>query len=124
MTDETPIPRTPKNDNEYYHGATRNDPDPVTVELQPRPRPQSNTIHADKFKCFRLVVALSSWFPNHHDSSRIITVLLQLKPVHHDSTTVLLRIMPMYPDLTNRDESYLCHGTQLLMCNWGLSNHS
>ena len=102
MTDETRLTRTPKNDDEYYHGATRNDPDPPTVELRPRPPPQSNTIHPDKFKRFKLVVALSFRFPNHHDSSRIIMVLLRLTPVHHDSATVLLRIMPMYPDLTNR----------------------
>ena len=35
-------------------------------------------------------------------TSRIITVLLRPTPVHHDGATVLLRIMPMYPDLTNR----------------------
>ena len=35
-------PRTPTNDHEYYHGTTRNDPDPATVELRFRPRPQSN----------------------------------------------------------------------------------
>ena len=26
-------PQTPTNDQEYYHGTTRNDPDPATVEL-------------------------------------------------------------------------------------------
>ena len=51
--------RTPTNDHEYYHGTTRNDPDPATVELRFRPRPQPNTIHPDEFKRFKLVVALS-----------------------------------------------------------------
>ena len=37
--------RTPTNDQEYYHGTTRNDPDPTRVELRFRPRPQSNMIH-------------------------------------------------------------------------------
>ena len=50
MTDDTE-PRTPKNDDEYYHDATRNDPDPATVELRPRPRPQSNTIHPTSLNC-------------------------------------------------------------------------
>ena len=94
-----------KNDDEYYHGATTNDPDPATVALRSRPRPHSNTIHHDKFKGFKLVVALSRRFPYHHDSSRIITVLLRLRSVHHDGATVLLRIMLMYLDLTNRGES-------------------
>ena len=93
---------TPKNDDEYYHGATRNDPNPATVELRSRPRPQSNTIHPDKFKRFKLVVALSSMFLNHHDSSRITTVQLRFTRVHHDGSTALLRIIPMHPDLTNR----------------------
>ena len=78
------LSRTPKNDDEYYHGATRNDHDPATVELRSRPRSQSNMIYPDKFK---LVVALSSRFPNHHDSSRTITVLLQLTPVHNKGAT-------------------------------------
>ena len=82
-----------------------NDPDPATVELRLRPRPQSNTIHPDEFKRFKLVVALSSRFPNHQDSSRITTVLLRFTPVHHDGATALLRIMPMHPDLTNRGKS-------------------
>ena len=81
-------------------GIVKTDPDLATVELRPRPRPQSSTIHPDKFKRFKLVVALSSRFPNHHDSSRIITVLLRLMRVHHDGATVLLRIMPMYDDLS------------------------
>ena len=42
-------PRTPTNDHEYYHDTTRNDPDPATVELRHRPRPQSSTIHPDEF---------------------------------------------------------------------------
>ena len=55
----------------------RNDPDPVTVELRFRPSPQSNTIHPDKFKRFKLVVALSldpeslGFFTNHHGTTRI-----------------------------------------------------
>ena len=71
-----------------------------------RPRPQSNTIHPDEFKQFKLVVALSSRLPNHQDSSRITTVLLRFKPVHHDGATALLRIKPMHPDSAvaqNRD---------------------
>ena len=43
-------PRTPTNDHEYYQDTTRNDPDPATVELRLRPRPQSSTIHPDEFK--------------------------------------------------------------------------
>ena len=74
-------PRTPTNDHEYDHDTTRNDPDPATVELRLRPRPQSNTIHPDEFKRFKLVVALSWRFPNHQDSSRITTVLLGLAPM-------------------------------------------
>ena len=69
------------------------------------PSPHSNTINPDKFKQFKLVVALSSSFPNQHDSSRIITVLLQFMPVHHDGAMVLVRFMPMLPDLTNWGES-------------------
>ena len=57
-------PRTPTNDYEYYHDTTRNDSDPATVELRLRPRTQSNTIHPDEFKRFKLVVALSWRFPN------------------------------------------------------------
>ena len=76
-------PRTPTNDHEYYHGATRNDPDPATVELRFRPRPQSNTIHPDEFKRFKLVVALSWRLPNHQESSRTTT----------DLSTVLLRLI-------------------------------
>ena len=74
---------TTKSD-EYFHGATRNDPDPATVELRFRPRPQSNTFHPDKFKP---IVALSSRFQNHDDPSRIIMVLLRFMPVHHDCAT-------------------------------------
>ena len=74
-------PRTPTNDHEYYHDATRNDPDPATVELRFRPRPQSNTIHPDEFKRFKLVVALSWRLPNHQESSRITTMLLGFAPM-------------------------------------------
>ena len=74
--------RTPTNDHEYYHGTTRNDPDPATVELRFRPRPQSNTIHPDEFKRFKLVVALSWRLPNHQESSRITTVLLGFAPMY------------------------------------------
>ena len=80
-------PRMSTNDHEYYHDTTRNDPDPATVELRFRPRPQSNTIHTDEFKRFKLVVALSWRFSNHQDSSRITTVLLGLAPLrcYYDS---------------------------------------
>ena len=74
--------RTPANDHEYYHGTTRNDPDPATVELRFRPLPQSNTIHPDEFKRFKLVVALSWRLPNHQESSRITTVLLGFEPMY------------------------------------------
>ena len=73
--------RSPTNDHEYYHGTTRNDPDPATVELRFRPRPQSNTIHTDEFKRFKLVVALSWRLPNHQESSGITTVLLGFAPM-------------------------------------------
>ena len=89
MTGDTPInPKLPRMTTN-----TRNDPDPTTVELRSRPRLQSNTIHPDKFKRFKLVTALSSRFPNHYYSSRIITVLLRLRLVHHDGAMVLLRII-------------------------------
>ena len=71
-------PRTPMNDREYYHGTTRNDPDPATVELRFRPRQQPNTINPDEFKRFKLVVALLWRFPYHQGSSRITTVQLGL----------------------------------------------
>ena len=90
------------NDHEYYHGATRNDPDPATVELRFRPRPQSNTIHPDEFKQFKtrrsLVVEVAESpgvFTNHHGTTRI----------HADLSAVLLRLMPMHHDLINRGES-------------------
>ena len=105
MPDDTPINPNSQKWWRILPRHHRNDPDPATVELRPRPRPQSSTIHPDTFKRFNLVVALSSRFPNHRDSSRVITVLLRLTPVHHDGATVLLRIMLMYPDLTNRGES-------------------
>ena len=58
----------------------------------------------NRFKRFKLVVALSSRFPNHHDTLRIITLLQRLTLVHHEGTMVLLRVMPMNHDLTNRGE--------------------
>ena len=67
------------NDHKYYHDATRNNP--ATVELRFRPSPQSNTIHPDEFKRFKLVVALSWRLPNHQESSRITTVLLGFAPM-------------------------------------------
>ena len=76
-------PRMTKNDHEYYHDTTRNDPDPATVELRLRPRPQSNTIHPDEFKRFKLVVEVPEspgFFTNHHGTTRtradVSTVLL------------------------------------------------
>ena len=91
-------PRTPTNDNDYYHGTTRNDPDLPTVELRLRPRPQSNTIHPDEFKRFKLVVEVAESpgvFTNHHGATRI----------RADVSMVLLRLMPMHHDLINRGES-------------------
>ena len=84
------------NDQEYYHGATRNDPDPATVELRFRPRPQFKPIHSDEFKWFKLVVVLSWRFPNHQDSSRITKVLLGFVPMS--------LLMPMHHNLINRGE--------------------
>ena len=53
------IPQFTPNAHEYTYGTIRSDPDFATVELQFRPRPQSNMIHHNKFKWFKLVVALS-----------------------------------------------------------------
>ena len=76
----------------------RNDPDPATVELRFRPRPQSNTIHPDEFKCRSLVVEVPEspvFFMNHHSTTR----------TGADVSMVLLRLMPMHHDLINRGES-------------------
>ena len=79
---DTPIrPRTPTNDYEYNHGATRIDPDSATVELRFRPHPQSTTIHPDSFKRFKIVVVLSGRFPNQQDSSQFTMVLLWFTPM-------------------------------------------
>ena len=50
--------RTLKNGHDSTHGAAKNEPDPATVELRFRPRPQSTTIHPECFKRFKIVVAL------------------------------------------------------------------
>ena len=73
--------RTLKNGHDSTHGAAKNEPDPATVELRFRPRPQSTTIHPECFKRFKIVVALSGRFPNRQDSPRIITVLLRFMPI-------------------------------------------
>ena len=73
--------RTRTNYHEYTYGATRNEPDSATVELRFRSRTQSTTIRPECFKRFKIVVALSWRFPNHHDSSRITTVLLRFTPI-------------------------------------------
>ena len=39
--------RTLKNGHDSTHGAAKNEPDPATVELRFRPRPQYITIHQD-----------------------------------------------------------------------------
>ena len=89
----------PNNGHEYYHGTTRNDPDPATVELRFRPCPQFNTSHPDKFKRFKLVVALccrgGSQITRIHGTTR----------TRADVSTVLLRLMSMHLDLINRGES-------------------
>ena len=73
--------RTLKNGHDSTHGAAKNEPDPATVALRFRPRPQSTTIHHECFKWFKIVVALPGRFPNRQDSPRIITVLLRLMPM-------------------------------------------
>ena len=73
--------RTLKNGHYSTHGATKNEPDPATVELRFRPRPQSTTIHPECFKRFKIVVALPGRFPNRQDSPRIIMVLLRFMPM-------------------------------------------
>ena len=73
-------PRTLKNGHDSTHGATKIEPDSATVELRFRPRLQSTTIHPECFKWFKIVVALSSRFLNHQDSSRITTVLVRFMP--------------------------------------------
>ena len=94
MTDESGC-RTLKNGHDSNHRAAKNEPDPATVELRFRPRPQSTTIHPECFKRFKIVAALPGRFPKNHHGT--ITV-------HADVSTVLLRIMPMRHDLINRGE--------------------
>ena len=67
---------TLKNGHDSTHGATKNEPDPATVELRFRPHPQSTTIHPECFKRFKIVVALPRRFRNCQESPKIITVLL------------------------------------------------
>ena len=74
-------PRTLKNGHDSTHGAAKNEPNPATVELRFRPRPQSTTIHPECFKQFKIVVALPGRFPNRQDFPRIITVLLRFMPM-------------------------------------------
>ena len=74
--------RTLKNGHDSTHCAAKNEPDPATVELRFRPRPQSTTIHPECFKRFKIVVALPGRFPNRQDSPRIITVLLRFVPMY------------------------------------------
>ena len=104
--------------HEYIYGTTRNDPDSAMVELWIRPCPQSNTIHHDKFKRFKLVVALSWRLPNHHNSSRITTKLLNNS--RWCITTALRRIMPVHHDLINRWIVALLW-PKSWMCNWGFT---
>ena len=76
--------RTLRNGHDSTHGAAKNEPDPATVALRFRPRPQSDestTIHPKCFKRFKIVVALPGRFPNRQDSPRIITVLLRFMPM-------------------------------------------
>ena len=44
--------RTLKNGHDSTHGAAKNEPDPATVALRFRPRPQSTTIHHDSPRMF------------------------------------------------------------------------
>ena len=44
--------RTLKNGHDSTDGAAKNEPDPATVELRFRPRPQSTTIHHDSPQMF------------------------------------------------------------------------
>ena len=94
-------PRTLKNGHDSTHGATKIEPDSATVELHFRPRPQSTTIHPECFKRFKTVIALSWWFPNRQDSSRITKVLVRFMLM---SLWCYYESMPMHPDLINRDE--------------------
>ena len=70
-----------KNGYDSTHGAAKNQPDPATVALRLRPRPQSTTVHPECFKRFKIVVALQGRFPNRQDSPRIVTVLLRFMPM-------------------------------------------
>ena len=105
------LPQTPRNDHEYYHGTTKNDPDTATVELWFRPRPQSNTIRPHEFKQFKLVVALSWRFLNHKDSSWITMVLLGLVPNHADASW-----------LDKSGWIVALPWPKLWMCNWGFKS--
>ena len=82
---DTPIhldsSRKLKNGHDSTHGATKIEFDSATVALRFRPRPQSTTIHAECFKRFKIVIALSWRFPNHRDSLRITTVLVLFMPM-------------------------------------------
>ena len=75
----------PLNADEYTYGTTRNDPDSATVEL--RYAHNQTLFTSTSSNGLNLVVALLWRFPNHHDSSRITTVLLQFTAVHHDGAT-------------------------------------
>ena len=97
VTDESDVSNTPihpdssrmlKNGHGSTHGAAKNEPDPTTVELRFRPRPQSTTIHPECFKWFKIVVALPGKFLNRQDSPRIITVLLRFMPMPLRCTTM------------------------------------
>ena len=47
--------RTLKNGHDSTHGAAKNEPDPATVALRFRPRPQSTTIHHESPRMFLTV---------------------------------------------------------------------
>ena len=93
------------NAHEYTYGTSGKDPDSAMVELRFRPDQLSNTIHPDRFKRFKLVIALSRRFLNHQDSSRITKVLLRITLVHPVCARALLRIMVVHHYLINLGES-------------------
>ena len=105
--------RTLKNGHDSTHGAAKNEPDPATVALRFRPRPQSTTIHPECFKRFKIVVALPGRFSNRQESSRY----------YYGSCRCLYGATTNHADAPRFDKSgwtVALPGPKPWMCDWGL----